>query len=301
MIVKLKTFQVLAECGSYTETAKQLFCSQPSVSQHIRFLEEHYGTKLVTRRNNRIELTERGVVLHKQAEKLFKVYEETEKIMSAAKTNQAIALYMSNYIAEYYYTELFGEKSSCCQAYPWEINAHCYKDLRESLVNEKTKFAIMPIYPADTEIQQFYDIHPLFEEELHLVFSAQHPLASRKVIYAKDLENLVVMQTQSEYMQNLVKQVLKAKGTTVLYKQMTDFTIIKKALLQSSAVSFMPSKVLDSTDSLLVCRSVKGIRIVRSNGLVIHPNQRLTATEQAFCTHISEKLSSNQEQQPFSS
>ena len=52
MLGKLRTFQVLAECGSYTEAAKRLYCSQPSVSQHIHYLEEFYGAKLIIRNNS---------------------------------------------------------------------------------------------------------------------------------------------------------------------------------------------------------------------------------------------------------
>lgn len=293
MLVKLNTFNVLAECGSYTEAAKRLFCSQPSVSQHIKYLEKHYQSKLVIRRNNGIELTERGAILKAQAEQMLKLYEETERTMlSAGTSQQPVALYMSQYIAENYYGELFDAAYPCCQHCPWEINGYCYKDLRKNLIEKKAKFAIMPIYPADVQIQQSYTIQPLFEEELYLVFSSEHPLAARKVIYAKDLENLPVLVTQSAYMQDLIKQALKEKEVSVFYMQMTDFKIIKKALRQNTGVSFMPKKALDVANTSLVCRSIKGMQIIRENGLVIDPTQELSRTEQAYCKHITERLSS---------
>lgn len=290
---KLNTFIELAECGSYTETANRLFCTQPSVSQQIRYLEQYYGVKLFIRKNNRVELTERGALLKKQAEQLLELFDETDKLMNSKEVeDKPVILYMSNYIAEHYYHELFDASFPCCQACPWEINGQCYKDLRANLLAKKTKFAIMPIYEADAEIRQAYEITPLFEEELYLVFAAEHPLAQRKVIYAKDLENLVVLQTQGVYMQNLIKQTLNKKGVAANYMQMTDFTIIKKALEQNSGVSFMPKKALDPGGSSLVYRTVKGMRIVRHNGLVIDPFQKLSHFEQAYCDHIRKKLSS---------
>lgn len=293
MLVKLKTFKVLAESGSFTEAAKRLFCSQPSVSQQIKYLENHYQTLLVIRKQNRVELTERGRLLKTKADEILELYEETENIMTAPATIQKpVELYMSQYIAENYYNELFSAEFSCCRQCPWEINGFCYKDLRKNLIEKKTKFAVMPIYPADLQIQHSYLIQPLFEEELHLVFSSTHSLASRKVIYAKDLENLTVLLTQSVYMQDLVKSALSEKNVSPFYLQMTDFKIIQKALLQNNGVSFMPKKVLDSKDSLLVCRTVKGMRILRQNGLIIDPSKKLTAPEQAYCEHIAEKLSS---------
>lgn len=292
MLGKLYTFQVLAECGSYTEAAKQLYCSQPSVSQHVRYLEEYYGVKLIIRKKQQIELTERGILLQKQARQLLDLFEATQQLMATPAAQKPVAIYMSNHIAENYYEELFDVHAACCKACPFEINGRCYTELRGQLMAKKAKFAVMPIYPEDEKLHQSYDIQGLFEEEFQLVFSASHPLATRKVIYAKDLEHAAVLQTQSRHMQTLIQQALEAKGVEALYMQMTDFKIIKKALRQSDSVSFLPLKALDSTDSSLVYRSVKGLRIVRQNGLVIDPEQELTEAEQAYCDHISEKLSS---------
>ncbi len=292
MLGKLHTFQVLAECGSYTEAAKKLYCSQPSVSQQIRYLEEYYGVKLIIRKKHRIELTERGVLLQKQARQLLDLFEQTQELMTTPAAQKPVAIYMSNHIAESYYEELFDSSAPCCRACPFEINGRCYMELREQLLAKKAKFAVMPIYAEDNGLHQSYNIQGLFEEEFQLVFSASHPLATRKVIYAKDLQHAAVLQTQSRHMQALIQQALEAKGVEAFYMQMTDFKIIKKALRRSDSVSFLPLKALDSTDASLVYRSVKGLRIVRQNGLVIDPEQQLNQEEQAYCDHISEKLSS---------
>lgn len=293
MISKLKTFSVLAQCGSYTEAAKLLFCSQPLVTQHIKFLENQYQAKLVTRKNYKVALTDRGILLKEYAERLLSLVEEMDdKMFSAVPVQKPVSLYMSHYIAENYFCELFDLEHPCCRQCPYEINGFCYKELREKLLDKKAKFAVMPIYHTDLQIQQSYTIQSLFEEELYLVLSAEHPLAKRKVIYAKDLKDLPVLLTQSMYLQELVKQALSSKEVPVFYMQMTDFKIIKKALEQNTGVSFMPKKALGPEDSTLVCRSVKGMHIKRENGLVSDPAQLLSETEKAYCRHIIEQLSS---------
>ena len=40
MLDKMKMFIVLAECLSFTETARRMFCSQPTISHQIQQLEE---------------------------------------------------------------------------------------------------------------------------------------------------------------------------------------------------------------------------------------------------------------------
>lgn len=44
----LRIFITVAECGSMNTAAKELFLSQPTISQAIRELEEYYGTRLLT-------------------------------------------------------------------------------------------------------------------------------------------------------------------------------------------------------------------------------------------------------------
>ena len=45
----LKIFLAVAETGKMSEAAARLYISQPTVSQAIRELEEHYGVKLFDR------------------------------------------------------------------------------------------------------------------------------------------------------------------------------------------------------------------------------------------------------------
>ena len=43
---KLSTFLELCETKNYTKTAEKLHMTQPAVTQHIKYLEQYYGTKL---------------------------------------------------------------------------------------------------------------------------------------------------------------------------------------------------------------------------------------------------------------
>lgn len=45
---------------SYTRAAKQLCLTQPAVTQHIHYLEKHYGCKLVSYQGKVLRLTPAG-------------------------------------------------------------------------------------------------------------------------------------------------------------------------------------------------------------------------------------------------
>ncbi len=44
--VKIETFLAVCRNMSFTKAANELFITQPAVSQHIKYLEKYYGTKL---------------------------------------------------------------------------------------------------------------------------------------------------------------------------------------------------------------------------------------------------------------
>src|SRR2546429_9907331 len=59
----LRYFVALADAGSFTHAAEQMFIAQPTLSQQIRRLEEIVGTQLLQRRRGGLRLTPAGTVL----------------------------------------------------------------------------------------------------------------------------------------------------------------------------------------------------------------------------------------------
>ena len=57
---KLLAFATLARCGSFSNTARELFLTQSAVSHAIKSLEDELGCRLFDRRGRRAQLTESG-------------------------------------------------------------------------------------------------------------------------------------------------------------------------------------------------------------------------------------------------
>ena len=72
---QLQSFAAVAECRSFTRAAERLFVSQPTVSMHIRDLEQELRTKLVARSTHTVELTESGRTLYDYASRLLSLRE----------------------------------------------------------------------------------------------------------------------------------------------------------------------------------------------------------------------------------
>ena len=63
----LKYFAAVAEHGSFTKAAEQLFTAQPSLSQQIKDLEAEVGVQLIDRSSKQIKLTDEGLAFLKHA------------------------------------------------------------------------------------------------------------------------------------------------------------------------------------------------------------------------------------------
>ncbi|UCJ16418.1 LysR family transcriptional regulator [Pseudomonas sp. MM211] len=72
----LKTFVGIAESGSFTRTAAQVFRTTAAVSQQIKRLEETLGRTLFLRESRRVRLTSDGEILLGYARRLLKLNEE---------------------------------------------------------------------------------------------------------------------------------------------------------------------------------------------------------------------------------
>ncbi len=73
---KLKIFLEVARQKSFTRAAENIFLSQPTVSAHIKKLEDELGTPLLDRRKQELKLTGAGKILFKYGQQLLETRAE---------------------------------------------------------------------------------------------------------------------------------------------------------------------------------------------------------------------------------
>ncbi|HHU06374.1 MAG TPA: LysR family transcriptional regulator [Clostridiales bacterium] len=81
-----ETFLTLSSCGSFTKAAEHLHITQPAVSQHIKYLEEYYGCKLIDTGSRKIKLTRRGELLKEFATTVFADSKHFKQIIGSIDT-----------------------------------------------------------------------------------------------------------------------------------------------------------------------------------------------------------------------
>lgn len=73
----LQYFLTVANEGSFSQAAKSLYITQPTLSRQIKEMEDEIGKPLFIRGNRHVTLTEEGVFLKVRAEEILSLYNKT--------------------------------------------------------------------------------------------------------------------------------------------------------------------------------------------------------------------------------
>ena len=101
---QLRSFVAVADCGSFTQAAARLYASQPTVSAHIRQLEEELHERLFLRTTKTLSITPRGKELYDYA---VHVLELQDRLLSSwAQDERTIRLGASTIPSSYILPEV---------------------------------------------------------------------------------------------------------------------------------------------------------------------------------------------------
>ena len=76
---QLEAFVQVAEGGSFSKAAKELFLTQPTISAHISSLEKELNSRLFVRNTKEVGLSEDGKDLYKYARQMIDLEKQIEE------------------------------------------------------------------------------------------------------------------------------------------------------------------------------------------------------------------------------
>lgn len=105
---QLEAFVAVVDYGSFSEAARRLYLTQPTISAHIRALEEELRTKLIVRTTKKISVTAKGYQLYDSAVRMLHIRSNLlENFTESAK--RIIDLGVSTIPSSYLLPELLAE------------------------------------------------------------------------------------------------------------------------------------------------------------------------------------------------
>ena len=159
MFEELKTSIAVVEYKNFTKAGCHLNLSQPSVSTHIKNLENHYGVTLINRsiKQKTIFITENGYKLYKRSKEIIHLlettYMEVRHISDSIKGNIKVGASLT--IGEYILPKFL---TSFCKKYP-DIDVEIFIE-NTSLISSRVKDLTL-----DLGFIEGISVYPNFNQE----------------------------------------------------------------------------------------------------------------------------------------
>lgn len=182
---QLKTFIAVAEYKKMSEAAKQLYISQPTVSQVISDLEAEYHTKFFERVSKELKITPAGLLLLENAREIVASHEHLEQSMKNIHSLRSLRIGATLTIGN----TLMGSLIENLNQYHPDIDVTVFventKIIEQRMIHNELDIALVEGIIVRQEILT----EPVLEDTLCVICGRKHPFAQKTSITINDLRH----------------------------------------------------------------------------------------------------------------
>ncbi len=240
-MIELKDLQQLikiAECGTISRAAEELFLSQPALSRSMQRLEDELGVKLFSRAKNKVELNENGLFFVRTACSILENCDEgVRRLREFDRERNSFSV------------------GSCAPAPMWELVKGLGAELEGRRLSAEIKGVDELVRGLKSGAYKIVIINRPVDEEgivcreycrekLLLCLPAEHRLASRKSLTFSDIDGITMLLYEGIG----VWHDVSARLPHTRFIVQSGFDDFADLVRQSSLPSFATDFSLDKTD-----------------------------------------------------
>ena len=181
----LLSYATVVRLGSFSRAAEELYIAQPTISLHVRQLEEELQTKLLIRTTKRLELTEKGREVYECAVSILQLRDRiTEKCSDGGR--QIIRLGASTIPSAYLLPEILPAYVKQHPATYFTIDQGDSRSVTEKLAEGVIDIGLIGMKPASTDIAA----EPFCEDAVVIITPVREPFLTMKESHSATLQRL---------------------------------------------------------------------------------------------------------------
>ena len=181
----LLSYATVVRLGSFSRAAEELYIAQPTISLHIRQLEEELGTKLLLRTTKNVEVTEKGREVYECAANILQLRDRiTEKCSDGER--RIIRLGASTIPSAYILPEVLPAYVGKHPSTYFTIDQGDSRSVAEKLAEGVIDIGLTGMKPASTEILA----EPFYEDTVVIITPVREPFLSMKEHNSATLKKL---------------------------------------------------------------------------------------------------------------
>ena len=204
---RINTFLVLCETMNYTRAAERLCLTQPAVTHHIHYLEEHYGCRLFSYKGKTLSLTAEGHKLLGLARSLAYNSQRAEELMQEPKA-PSLRVGATKTIGEFV---IAPRVKRLIREQP---------ELSFSLIVDNTRYLLKALDSFQLDLaliegyfdRERYELLSSRREAFFGVCAAGHPFGGKKVTVEQLLEQRIIIREPGSGTRDIFQQMLRRRG-----------------------------------------------------------------------------------------
>lgn len=191
---QLKYALTIADCGSMNEAAKQLFVSQPSLSETMKELETEIGFDIFLRSNRGIAITPEGEEFLGYARQVREQFSLLQSKYIDKKTKEKFSVSTQHYT---FAVKAFVEtvKKIGMEHYEFAVHETTTYDVIDNVKNFKSEIGVLYENDFNEKVlnkifkENGLEFVELFQCNTFVYLSTSHPLAGKEVISMEELDD----------------------------------------------------------------------------------------------------------------
>ena len=303
-LVQLEYFIKIAECGSITKAAQELYVSQPSLTKAIASLEAEYDIKLLERTSKGVRMTARGSEFLEYAKDVISSSQKLEDVFGKKDSVPIQRLCIASQQFDFLYDLL----KSVCREHQMMVNVMMAEVDRGTVLKRvKGRTADIGIL-TDSDKKEFeqeikknaLEVHEMADSGVYVCMASRSPFYHRTEVKSSEISDYLHVALDMDD-QLIRKMYLGDLQNSVDNEQLICCNTISACLYfmrEAGALLYIPKWVkglLEKEPDIHVIPLVKddgsAYPLVNHLAWVKRENEELTIPEQRFVHLLAEKVS----------
>ncbi|MGA7875211.1 MAG: selenium metabolism-associated LysR family transcriptional regulator [Desulfoferrobacter sp.] len=293
-IHRLEVFCRVVELQSFTKAADAVCLTQPTVSEHVRALEDMLGEKLVDRLGREVLPTPAGKILYQYGRKIIQLRDEAVQALEKYKGNLSghLLIGASTIPGTYILPTFIGSFKSNHPSIQITVEISSSTEIVERVLRNDLEAGLVGAKWQDRRIV----LEEVFSDELILAAFPDHPWAGRKSINVDELSGQAfILREKGSGTRMVMSDALQEHGFDLskLYvvAEMGSTEAVRQAIKARIGVSILSyhSIAEDLQRKTLVALPIKDVRIFRSFYLVQRKNRQTSPLCTAFLDYLRDR------------
>ena len=237
----LAAFLAVASDRGFSAAARRLHRTQPAISQAVRRLEDELGERLFDRSSRDGTLTEAGRLLRDYAQRLLGLASEAQTaVQELQQVRRGRVIVGANEAAVH---SLLPHVERFAAAHPQvaiDVRRVPSRQIATALLDRSIDFGVLTFLPAERGIQTI----PLGGDDIVLLTSPKHPLASRRRVSIEEVgRQVVIAHNDPSPTRDRVLRAYERRHTSInIQISLPSLDGIKRAVEMGIGVALLPRR-----------------------------------------------------------